>query len=102
MDNWRDHAACRHEDPDLFFPFGTTGPALVQTEQAKAVCRRCLVQEQCLRWALGTGQSIGVWGGTSENERRALQRRGGSRRGSGCPGPPRRTRSHGGTAPAED
>ncbi|PAK25061.1 transcription factor WhiB [Streptomyces sp. alain-838] len=75
MDNWREHAECRTEDPDLFFPIGTTGPAALQTEQAKAVCRRCPVREQCLRWALDTGQSIGVWGGTSEMERRALKRR---------------------------
>ncbi|MFJ8539627.1 WhiB family transcriptional regulator [Streptomyces sp. NPDC093591] len=75
MDDWRDHAACRHEDPDLFYPIGTSGPTLLQTEQAKAVCRRCSVQEQCLRWALDTEQFIGIWGGTSENERRALRRR---------------------------
>ncbi|GHD85877.1 WhiB family transcriptional regulator [Streptomyces naganishii] len=75
MENWRDRAACRQEDPDLFFPIGTTGPALLQTEQAKAVCRRCPVQEQCLEWAMETDQAIGVWGGTSENERRALKRR---------------------------
>ncbi|MEU2880515.1 WhiB family transcriptional regulator, partial [Streptomyces sp. NPDC007070] len=75
MDNWRDHAACRQEDPDLFFPIGTTGPALLQTQQAKAVCGRCPVREQCLEWALATDQAIGVWGGTSENERRALKRR---------------------------
>ncbi|MGN9762612.1 WhiB family transcriptional regulator [Streptomyces sp. SD31] len=75
MDDWRDHAACRHEDPDLFYPIGTSGPMLLQTEQAKAVCRRCSVREQCLRWALDTEQFIGIWGGTSENERRALRRR---------------------------
>ncbi|GAA1425973.1 hypothetical protein GCM10009601_33910 [Streptomyces thermospinosisporus] len=39
MDNWRARAACRDEGPDLFFPIGTTGPALVQTGQAQAVCR---------------------------------------------------------------
>ncbi|WP_405631994.1 WhiB family transcriptional regulator [Streptomyces sp. NBC_00016] len=75
MDNWREHAECRNEDPDLFFPIGTSGPALLQTEQAKAVCRRCPVQEQCLEWAMETDQTLGVWGGTSENERRALKRR---------------------------
>ncbi|MFJ3334674.1 WhiB family transcriptional regulator [Streptomyces sp. NPDC086766] len=80
MDNWRDHAACRQEDPDLFFPIGTTGPALLQAEQAKSVCRRCPVQEQCLRWAMDTGQTMGVWGGTTENERRALKRRTAARR----------------------
>ncbi|WP_431991913.1 WhiB family transcriptional regulator [Streptomyces albogriseolus] len=83
MDNWRYSAACRTEDPELFFPIGTSGPALLQTEQAKAVCRRCTVQEQCLEWALETGQSIGVWGGTSETERRALKRRIAARRSSG-------------------
>ncbi len=80
MDDWRNSAACRTEDPDLFFPIGTSGPALLQTEQAKAVCRRCPVREQCLQWALRTGQSIGVWGGTDEEERRALKRRTAARR----------------------
>ncbi|MER6750346.1 WhiB family transcriptional regulator [Streptomyces fungicidicus] len=83
MDNWRGRAVCRTEDPDLFFPIGTSGPALMQTEQAKAVCRRCPVREQCLEWALDTGQSVGVWGGTSETERRALKRRIAARRSSG-------------------
>ncbi|EHN74513.1 regulatory protein [Streptomyces coelicoflavus ZG0656] len=82
MDNWREHAACRTEDPDLFFPIGTTGPAALQTEQAKAVCRTCPVREQCLRWALDTGQTLGVWGGTSELERRAVKRREAVRRRS--------------------
>ncbi|WP_306187520.1 MULTISPECIES: WhiB family transcriptional regulator [unclassified Streptomyces] len=75
MDHWRDHAACRGQDPDLFFPIGTTGPALAQIEQAKAMCRRCPVQERCLEWALNTDQTIGVWGATTESERRALKRR---------------------------
>ncbi|MBC2864756.1 WhiB family transcriptional regulator [Streptomyces mexicanus] len=75
MENWRYRAACREEDPDLFFPIGSTGPALHQTERAKAVCRRCPVQEECLQWALETDQTSGVWGGTSETERRGLRRR---------------------------
>ncbi|MFI7497944.1 WhiB family transcriptional regulator [Streptomyces sp. NPDC049687] len=82
MDNWRQHAACRHEDPDLFFPIGTSGPALLQAEQAKAVCRRCPVREPCLEWAMETDQTLGVWGGTSEAERRAIKRRAKVRRGS--------------------
>ncbi|MFJ1896165.1 MULTISPECIES: WhiB family transcriptional regulator [unclassified Streptomyces] len=75
MQNWRERAACREEDPDLFFPIGTTGPALVQTEDAKAVCRGCPVRAECLRWALENGQDTGVWGGLGEDERRALKRR---------------------------
>jgi WhiB family redox-sensing transcriptional regulator len=73
--DWRHRALCRDEDPELFFPIGTTGPALVQVEQAKAVCRRCSVVESCLDWALRSGQDSGVWGGLSEDERRALKRR---------------------------
>ena len=73
--DWRHRAVCREEDPELFFPIGTTGPAFDQTEQAKAVCRRCTVTEQCLAWAMESGQDSGVWGGLSEDERRALKRR---------------------------
>jgi WhiB family redox-sensing transcriptional regulator len=72
--DWRHVAACRDEDPELFFPVGNTGPALVQIEQAKAVCRRCAATEPCLSWALESGQEAGVWGGLSEDERRALRR----------------------------
>ena len=73
--DWRHRALCRDEDPELFFPIGTTGPALVQIEQAKAVCQRCPVVQSCLDWALRSGQDSGVWGGLSEDERRALKRR---------------------------
>ncbi|MFJ4898266.1 WhiB family transcriptional regulator [Streptomyces sp. NPDC088727] len=75
MQNWRERAACREEDPDLFFPIGATGPALVQAEDAKAVCHGCPVRAECLRWALENGQDTGVWGGLDETERRALKRR---------------------------
>ncbi|MFI9151738.1 WhiB family transcriptional regulator [Streptomyces sp. NPDC053367] len=75
MDHWRERAECRHHDPDLFFPIGSSGPALLQTEQAKAVCGGCPVREACLEFALDTAQGMGVWGGTSENERRHLLRR---------------------------
>ena len=50
--DWRHRAACRDEDPELFFPIGNTGPALLQIEEAKAVCRRCAVVETA--W-LGAG-----------------------------------------------
>jgi WhiB family redox-sensing transcriptional regulator len=73
--DWRHRAVCRDEDPELFFPIGNTGPALMQIEEAKAVCRRCPVMSECLAWALESGQDAGVWGGLSEDERRALKRR---------------------------
>ncbi|MFE0774164.1 WhiB family transcriptional regulator [Streptomyces sp. NPDC058861] len=73
--DWRHNSVCRDEDPELFFPIGNTGQALLQIEEAKAVCRRCPAMEQCLQWALESDQDSGVWGGLSENERRAMKRR---------------------------
>ena len=72
---WRDRAACLGVDPELFFPIGNTGPALLQIEEAKAVCRRCKVVEPCLSWAVESRQEDGVWGGQSADERRAVKRR---------------------------
>jgi WhiB family redox-sensing transcriptional regulator len=72
--DWVHRARCKDEDPELFFPIGTAGPAATQIEQAKAICMQCEVREQCLEWALATGQDAGVWGGMSEEERRAYRR----------------------------
>ncbi len=72
--NWRDHAACLDQDPELFFPAGTRGPARAQIARAKTVCRRCPVTSRCLQWALDSGQDSGIWGATSATERRALRR----------------------------
>ena len=72
---WVHRARCKDEDPELFFPIGTTGPAAAQIEAAKAICMKCEVRVHCLEWALATGQDAGVWGGMSEDERRALKRR---------------------------
>jgi WhiB family redox-sensing transcriptional regulator len=71
--NWREDAACGDADPDLFFPIGTTGNALRQIDEAKRICRFCPVQIQCLAWALETGVTDGVWGGVTEDERRAIR-----------------------------
>ena len=73
--DWRHKAICRDEDPELFFPVGNSGPAIAQIADAKLVCGRCPVTAECLAWALVSGQDAGVWGGMSEDERRALKRR---------------------------
>ena len=39
------------------------------------MCRTCKVIDACLKCALDTNQDYGVWGGLSEDERRALKRR---------------------------
>jgi WhiB family redox-sensing transcriptional regulator len=73
-DDWRQTAACRDTDPDLFFPIGTTGQAIDQIDAARSVCFACDVREACLEFALATNQESGVWGGTSEEERRKLRK----------------------------
>ncbi|MGY3341055.1 WhiB family redox-sensing transcriptional regulator [Streptomyces filamentosus] len=82
--DWRHRGACRDVDPDLFFPDGSTGPALLQAEEAKLICRQhCPVVTECLRWALETDQKYGVWGGTSEADRRTMKRRAARNRSRG-------------------
>ncbi|MFF7212534.1 WhiB family transcriptional regulator [Streptomyces sp. NPDC008238] len=70
--DWRQSSRCRYEDPEVFFPVGTGSLTYGQIDQAKAVCGRCPVVEKCLQWALDAGQVEGVWGGTTERERRAM------------------------------
>jgi len=72
--SWRATASCCDTDPDLFFPVGTTGQAIDQIEEAKTVCMGCSAQTSCLEFALRTNQDTGIWGGTSEEERRHLRR----------------------------
>lgn len=70
--DWRDRAACRDENPELFFPVSDVGPGAEQTRRAKAVCARCPVQAECLTNALDRGLPYGVFGGATEDERRQL------------------------------
>jgi WhiB family redox-sensing transcriptional regulator len=73
--DWRQSARCRDEDPELFFPAGNSGPALLQADKAKTVCYLCPVMESCRRWALTTWPEFGVFGGMNEQERSVLKRR---------------------------
>ncbi len=60
---WWERAACRSADPEMFFPLSGSGAeTLADIARAKAVCRSCAVREQCLDYALDSGQSYGVRG----------------------------------------
>jgi WhiB family redox-sensing transcriptional regulator len=74
--DWRDRAACRDIDPDLFFPVAppNTGAGESQVAAARAVCRTCAVTVDCLRFALAHAERDGIWGGTTEGERDAALR----------------------------
>ena len=66
--DWHQHAACAGTDPDLFFP--GRGESITG---ARRVCATCPVKAECLDYAIRNGETIGVWGGTSERERRAMR-----------------------------
>jgi WhiB family transcriptional regulator, redox-sensing transcriptional regulator len=70
---WRDRAACRGAQTDVFFPDGTAGPALRDIGRAKRICGGCPVRARCLDWALDHGAAFGIWGGFTEDERRAIR-----------------------------
>jgi WhiB family redox-sensing transcriptional regulator len=72
--DWRHHAACRDEDPELFFPLGDNDAAHLQAEQAKRVCLRCPVIEWCAQWAIDNRMENGVWGGLDETQLRNIHR----------------------------
>lgn len=72
---WWARAACASADPELFFPISYSGPALRQVARAKAICARCPIRQECLRYALDAGSIQGVWGGMTEGERQRLARR---------------------------
>lgn len=73
--DWRDLAACRDVNADLFFPVGDpAAPAnVLQAAEAKRVCAGCQVRAECLSFALSAAEPFGVWGGTSEDERNAAR-----------------------------
>ncbi len=67
--SWRDQAACRGLDPDIFYPVSDD-----DADMAKAVCATCPVREACLEHALANRERDGIWGGASERERRRMVR----------------------------
>lgn len=75
---WADRAACTPMDADLFYaPHGerTDSDARRDREDAaKSICAACPVRAECLTYALETRQHEGIWGGTTEIERRAIAR----------------------------
>jgi WhiB family redox-sensing transcriptional regulator len=72
---WREQAACRDLDTNLFFPVGEGPEATAQADSAKMVCFSCPVREECLTFALTTRQEAGIFGGLTEEERRRHRRR---------------------------
>jgi WhiB family transcriptional regulator, redox-sensing transcriptional regulator len=81
---WIALARCRDLAPKIFFP--SDGPGV---EVAKRYCAECLVKRACLEFALENQIHHGVWGGTSERERRRIAKRRREKRLAEPPGRPR-------------
>ena len=67
---WMADGRCREVSPTVFFPNDGIG-----VQVAQRVCAECSVREACLEYALDNRIDHGVWGGTSERERRRILRR---------------------------
>ncbi len=67
---WRELAACRGIDLEVFFP-GRGESA----RPARQVCAACPVRQPCLDYAITNRIAYGIWGGLTERERRALRSR---------------------------
>ena len=69
---WHEQANCAGVDPELFFP--ETGRKTKASRQAKKICFRCDVRNECLQWALDNNEVHGVYGGTTPEQRKQIHR----------------------------
>jgi WhiB family transcriptional regulator, redox-sensing transcriptional regulator len=67
---WLESAECAGMDPALFFPARGDFRAV---DAARAVCSGCPVRSECLAYAISHSEHYGVWGGTSERQRRRIR-----------------------------
>ena len=74
QESWMLEGACSSMDSDLFFPIGSSMKAMKQANEAKAICLECPVVNECLDYAIRTNQDSGIWGGTTEEERKSIRR----------------------------
>ncbi len=66
---WADDANCRDVPTSVFF-----AETPDDERRAMALCRACPVQRACLTFAVERQQLHGVWGATTERERRSMIR----------------------------
>ncbi|HEY1279769.1 MAG TPA: WhiB family transcriptional regulator [Acidimicrobiales bacterium] len=67
---WMAEGSCRNHPPAVFFPSDGVG-----VDRARRICVNCPVTSPCLEYALVNRIDHGVWGGTSERERRRILKR---------------------------
>jgi WhiB family transcriptional regulator, redox-sensing transcriptional regulator len=71
---WQEHGSCREADPVVFFhPQNERGLARMRRDrEAKKICADCPVRVECADYAIRAREPYGVWGGLSEDDRKAM------------------------------
>ena len=67
--NWRAASACLNTDPDVFFPVAVGTADSSWSHGRCVICDGCPVRQQCLDYAMRSGEKDGIWGGTTPEER---------------------------------
>src|SRR5262245_50106838 len=80
LGEWQAAGACVSADPEIFFPVSGRGASGAQIEQARQICAGCRVRQECLDWAMSSGEMHGIWGGTTPEDRTRARRKEAARR----------------------
>lgn len=72
-DDWFKRAMCKGKPAEIFFILREDKDQRVKRNMAYAICNSCEVSKECLDYAI-TNREIGIWGGTSDRDRRKMRR----------------------------
>jgi WhiB family redox-sensing transcriptional regulator len=70
---WLEYANCKSADTRVFFILREDKDQRQRRAAAYAICKVCPVQRECLEYAI-VNNEVGIWGGTSERDRRLMRR----------------------------
>ena len=75
VSDWQAQALCRGNHSDLFFPPGSfekKDERERRETRAKAICQVCPSKSECITYAMKIREPYGIWGGTTETDRKAM------------------------------
>lgn len=64
---WMEEGICNYENRGLFYSL-----YIGEQREAVKICQKCPIIDKCREYAI-TNNEIGVWGGTTEKQRRKLR-----------------------------
>lgn len=66
---WQKEALCNQTDPEAFFP-----ERWMEGKDAKMVCAKCPVKQDCFDYAVSNNEEYGIWGGVDFSKRKYTKR----------------------------